>query len=167
MTENDEKLTKFMALQQKAKQLIQMDMNGELNKYTKYGNKTQTSNIVENKEITSTKIPENIQIKKTSHLPIEILNSFNENNNLNTQENLENNKKNEQIDYNKIEEMIDKSIKKNLATIKKSLLTENNIINSNELQALKIGNKFSFITKNGDLYEANLKFIKNIKKSTN
>ena len=69
------------------------------------------------------------------------------------------------IDYSVIKSIVEDCMRKYSSSIKKSIINENKKINEdNSLQAMKIGNKFSFITKNGDLYEANLKFIKNVNK---
>ena len=35
---------------------------------------------------------------------------------------------------------------------------------TNEIKAMRMGKKLQFITENGDLYEAELKFIRNLKK---
>lgn len=67
------------------------------------------------------------------------------------------------VDYSLIRTIVEDCVKKYTTALKKSVLTENKgSSDGSELQAMKIGNKFSFITKNGDLYEAQLKFIKNI-----
>ena len=73
---------------------------------------------------------------------------------------------NPNIDYSMIKMIVEDCMKKYYSSLKKSIINEskNSSSNDNFLQAMKIGNKFSFITKNGDLYEANLKFIKNINK---
>lgn len=70
---------------------------------------------------------------------------------------------NQNIDYSMIKMIVEDCIKKYTSALKKSIINENKINeNNNTLQAMKIGNKFSFITNEGDLYEAELKFIKNI-----
>ena len=69
------------------------------------------------------------------------------------------------IDYSMIRMIVEDCVKKYTSALRKSIINENkNSYNENTLQAMKIGNKFSFITNNGDLYEAELKFIKNINK---
>ena len=69
------------------------------------------------------------------------------------------------IDYSMIRMIVEDCVKKYTSALRKSIINENkNSDNENTLQAMKIGNKFSFITNNGDLYEAELKFIKNINK---
>lgn len=67
------------------------------------------------------------------------------------------------IDYSMIKMIVEDCMKKYTSALKKSILNESKTNNDN-LKAMKIGDKFSFITNNGDLYEANLKFIKNINK---
>ena len=68
------------------------------------------------------------------------------------------------IDYSIVKMIVEDCMKKYANSIKKSIINEskNNADSNNTLQAMKIGNKFSFITNTGDLYEAKLKFIKNI-----
>lgn len=69
------------------------------------------------------------------------------------------------VDYSIIKMIVEDCMKKSLSSIKKTINESRNIeLESNNLQALKIGEKFSFITENGDLYEAKLEFKKNIKK---
>lgn len=70
------------------------------------------------------------------------------------------------VDYSLIKTIVEDCMKKYTSALKKSIINENKNLMSedNSLQAMKIGNKFTFITKNGDLYEANLKFVKNINK---
>ena len=68
------------------------------------------------------------------------------------------------IDYNMIQNIVETAVKKYAKALNKSLLNENKASNgSNNLKAMKIGNKFSFISENGDVYEAVLKFKGNIK----
>jgi hypothetical protein len=69
------------------------------------------------------------------------------------------------IDYSMIKMIVEECMRKYTSALKKTIMTEskNNLNESNgTIQALKIGDKFSFITNNGDLYEAKLTFIKNI-----
>lgn len=70
---------------------------------------------------------------------------------------------NNNIDYSMIKIIVEDCMKKYTSALKKSIINENKLNeNNNTLQAMKIGNKFSFITNDGNLYEAELKFIKNI-----
>ena len=72
---------------------------------------------------------------------------------------------NSNIDYSMIKMIVEECVRKYTSSLKKSIMNEAKLNSSNdELQALKIGDKFSFITKNGDLYEAKLTFVKNINK---
>lgn len=74
------------------------------------------------------------------------------------------------IDYSMIKMIVEDCMRKQLSSIKKTIISEgigNQNNNLGELKAMKIGNKFSFITENGDVYEAKLKFIKNIKSGEN
>ncbi len=67
------------------------------------------------------------------------------------------------IDYSMIKMIVEDCVKKYTSALKKSIINESKLNeNDNSLKAMKIGNKFSFITENGDLYEAELKFVKNI-----
>ena len=59
--------------------------------------------------------------------------------------------------------IVEDCMRKYTSALKKSILSESKINeNVGTLQAMKIGDKFSFITSNGDLYEAKLTFIKNM-----
>lgn len=70
---------------------------------------------------------------------------------------------NSNIDYSMIKMIVEDCMRKYTSSLKKSILSEQKESNNNTLQALKIGDKFSFVTNNGDLYEAKLTFVKNIK----
>lgn len=64
------------------------------------------------------------------------------------------------VDYELIKSIIESSVKKYINALGKKILTENN-----ELAMVQVGNKkINLITKSGDLYEADLRFVKNIKK---
>lgn len=68
------------------------------------------------------------------------------------------------IDYSMIRMIVEDCMKKYASSLKKTILNENkNVDTSSELKAMKIGEKFSFIAKNGDIYEAKLKKIGNVK----
>ena len=69
---------------------------------------------------------------------------------------------NSNVDYSMIKMIVEECMRKYVGSLKKTILNESKSNSSDELQAMKIGDKFSFITKNGDLYEAELKFIKNL-----
>ena len=67
------------------------------------------------------------------------------------------------VDYSMIKMIVEECMRKYTTALKKSILSENkNNETCGTLQAMKIGDKFSFITSNGDLYEAKLTFVKNI-----
>lgn len=67
------------------------------------------------------------------------------------------------IDYSMIKMIVEDCMRKYTSALKKSILSESKINeNVGTLQAMKIGDKFSFITSDGDLYEAKLTFIKNM-----
>lgn len=73
---------------------------------------------------------------------------------------------NSSVDYSLIKLIVEDTIKKYAGAITKKILTENknNLVSEeNNITTLRIGDKFQFLTENGDLYVAKLKFIKNIK----
>lgn len=68
------------------------------------------------------------------------------------------------IDYSLIKTIVEDVVKKNMSVLKKSILNESkNMVESENLNILKIGDKFQFLTDDGNLYEATLTFKKNIK----
>ena len=195
---SEENIKRFMEAQNRAKKLIQMDVNGGLKKYE--GQARQIAESSFNEEI-PTNTPQiaynepNLP-KANSKLPKEILESFKNKQidttplgygvttsildevNYRTQGQLFKEEKqkpqivqeqktlqttNSTIDYSMIKMIVEDCMKKYTSALKKSILNESK--NSDDsLKAMKIGDKFSFITKNGDLYEAELKFVKNINK---
>lgn len=68
------------------------------------------------------------------------------------------------VDYSLVKTIVEDCMKRYMTSLKKSIIAENKSLmnEDNTLQAMKIGNKFTFIGKNGDLYEATLKKIGNI-----
>lgn len=63
------------------------------------------------------------------------------------------------IDYSMIRMICEETMRKYMGSLKKTILNEakvNNNDTSNTLKAMKIGNKFSFITNDGNIYEAKL-----------
>lgn len=69
------------------------------------------------------------------------------------------------VDYSMIKMIVDECMRKYTSALKKTILTESkNTQENGTLKAMKIGDKFTFVTDNGDLYEAKLTFIKNISK---
>ena len=216
MANQEENIKRFMLAKEKARKLIQMDANGEIDKVKSNIDESKFSINDDNiqyldstpqqqqpQEIRMQSVPQQ-NVVKNSKLPTEILESMMNNkidtsslgngispngsilDQLNTFTNgklLKENKpkptiKNtvqkvveqtsqvsQPVDYSMIKMIVDEAIRKYSNAMKKTMLTESKKLNEdNSLQAMKIGNKFSFITKNGDLYEANLKFIKNINK---
>jgi hypothetical protein len=72
---------------------------------------------------------------------------------------------NASVDYSMIKMIVEESVRKYTSALKKSILSEAKQSQNNDtLKALKIGDKFTFVTDNGDLYEAKLTFVKNINK---
>lgn len=69
------------------------------------------------------------------------------------------------VDYSMIKMIVEECMRKYTSALKKQILSESKSTQeSNTLQAMKIGNKFSFIDSSGNLYEATLKKIKNLNK---
>ena len=68
------------------------------------------------------------------------------------------------IDYSLIKTIVEDCMKKYSSAIVKKVLNESIGNGEDSLKAIKVGDKFSFITSSGDLYEAELKFKKNINK---
>lgn len=66
------------------------------------------------------------------------------------------------VDYSLIKTIVEESVKKYASSLKKSMLTEGKDNGLNNVAAMKIGKTFSFIDSKGNLYEAQLKFIKNV-----
>lgn len=69
-----------------------------------------------------------------------------------------------EVDYSLIKHIVESAVKKYAVALNKKMINESKSAseNANELKAMKIGNKFSFIDTDGNIYEAKLKFIKNI-----
>jgi hypothetical protein len=70
------------------------------------------------------------------------------------------------IDYNAIRVIVDESVKKYMTALKKSLLSEGkeNITKTDTVKYMVVGDKLQLLTDDGDLYEAELKFKKNVKR---
>lgn len=65
------------------------------------------------------------------------------------------------VDYEIIKSIVESAVKKYINALGKKMLTENK---DNSLAMIQVGDKkINLVTKSGDLYEANLKFLKNIK----
>lgn len=74
------------------------------------------------------------------------------------------------IDYSLIKTIVEDCVKKYSSALKKSILNESKELmkeNVGTLQAMKLGNKFSFVDDEGNLYEAKLTFIKNLNENKN
>lgn len=208
MAASDESIKRFMMAQDRAKKLIQMDVNGGFKQYEQKAR--QNAEMCLNEETTpqyQTQTPhqqmnyaqETLNVKTNSKLPKEILESFKSKQidpsplgygvsssildevNYRTQGKLYNEEtksqvqqpqkqiiettqstNNSNVDYSMIKMIVEECMRKYVGSLKKTILNESKSNSSDELQAMKIGDRFSFITKNGDLYEAELKFIKNL-----
>lgn len=74
------------------------------------------------------------------------------------------------VDYSLIKTIVEDCVKKYSSALKKSILNESKELmkeNVGTLQAMKLGNKFSFVDDEGNLYEAKLTFIKNLNENKN
>lgn len=72
------------------------------------------------------------------------------------------------VDYSMIKMIVEDCMRKYTSALKKQILSENKTTQeSGTLQAMKIGNKFSFIDSKGNVYEATLRKIKNINEKEN
>jgi hypothetical protein len=77
------------------------------------------------------------------------------------------------IDYSLIktiiDESVDKTVKKYVSALSKKLISEGVGTGSgaNKVDTIMLGNTFNFCDTDGNLYEATLKFKKNIKKKVN
>ncbi len=66
------------------------------------------------------------------------------------------------VDYELIKSIVESCVKKYVNALGKKMLTENN---GNNLGMIQIGeNQINLVTKTGDIYKANLEFVKNINK---
>ena len=64
------------------------------------------------------------------------------------------------VDYELIKSIVESAVKKYVNALGKKVLTENN-----DLSMIQVGEKkINLVTKSGDIYEAQLKFVKNINK---
>ena len=69
---------------------------------------------------------------------------------------------NSNIDYSLIKNIIESAVKKYIGAYTKKILNESKSNGLSDLKAIKMGDTFSFITENGDVFEANLTFKRNI-----
>lgn len=214
MAISEESLARFMQSKDRARKLIQMDANGEMDAVTesakRSGKLSYDSNGVNttiNEHSVTKEMPNYSNIQQVamnntkSKLPKEILESF-ANNNIDTSmlgvgvgqssvldqidkltgggmfEQHEQPKRvitetapqynavssSSSVDYSMIKMIVEDCMKKYTSALKKSILNESKTAtNENNLQVMKIGDKFSFVDGNGNLYEAKLTFIKNIR----
>jgi hypothetical protein len=208
MAASEESIKRFMMAQDRAKKLIQMDVNGGFKQYEQKARESAEMSLNEDsipqyqsqpQQQTMSYNQEPLNIKTNSKLPKEILESFKTKQidpsplgygvnssildevnyrtqgklyNEETKPQVQQSKKqiiettqttnNSNVDYSMIKMIVEECMRKYVGSLKKTILNESKSNSSDELQAMKIGDKFSFITKNGDLYEAELKFIKNL-----
>ena len=68
------------------------------------------------------------------------------------------------IDYSLIKMIVEESVKKYMGAYTKKILSESvNKESNNPVHTIQMGDRFNFVTKNGDLYEAQLVFKRNLK----
>lgn len=177
MSDQNDGIAKLMSSASRARSIIHMDANGDLESYKKksiaehkisYGDEGEVYVSPKPQETMGVSNMANARLK--SKLPKEILESISKNpieepisvlDALPTQltETLKKeataqskNKPNNADDLN-----LEKTIMRCLNKYFKSDSSQENVI-----KAIKLSDKFTFITDNGDIYEARLKFIKNI-----
>lgn len=198
--------TKFMQLQGKMRKIMEMDANGQLDKYSKNVDMDASGNFLINEtsnysepftentyiqqDVYNTPQMESVNVKN-SRLPKEILESM-ESNPIDTKileaqmgqasvldalgvpKNFENSRRlmgtkhpkpaqqltetvqiQSAIDYSLIKTIVEDCVKKSIASLKKTMLTESTNNNSgNEAVLIKLGEGFKFVTKSGDIYAA-------------
>jgi hypothetical protein len=67
------------------------------------------------------------------------------------------------VDYSLIKDIVESTVKKYMGAYTKKIISESKNNNSlSDLKAIKMGDTFSFITENGDVFEAKLTFKRNI-----
>lgn len=205
MSNIDPNIIRFAQNAQAAKRIMQMDMNGNLDKIKhnaeasgkmSYDSEGQVSmQISENNQFTQ---PKTSISKNAMKLPKEILESMTanpigsqqstgsildelnaatsgqllpqQNNNQITETLKPINEPtsmtvNNTIDYSMIRMICEETMRKYISSLKKSILTESKTTDTqSSLKAMKIGDKFSFITDKGEIYEAKLEYKGNINK---
>ena len=69
------------------------------------------------------------------------------------------------VDYSLIKMIVEESVKKYMGALQKKLIKENAQVQSggDSVNLINLGKKFQFVTENGDLYEAELVYKKNLK----
>jgi hypothetical protein len=67
------------------------------------------------------------------------------------------------VDYGVIKSLIDESVNRHIKELK-TTINENTKKDNKSLNIMKLGEKFQFLDSKGNLYEAQLKFVKNINK---
>lgn len=69
------------------------------------------------------------------------------------------------VDYSIIKSIVEESMRKYASHLKKTILNESKQVSEQQppLQLMKIGKTFNFVDNKGNLYEAQLKFVKNIR----
>lgn len=133
-------------------------------------------NAITNENIAASKLPKTIleSFKKNPGAPMEMPASILDTIDVKPIQQIRENKNNQDnntqfpngnIDYSLMKTIINESIRENLkkyiSSATKKIITES-MSNGNNVQAVKLGEKFSFITQNGDVYEATLKYKTNI-----
>lgn len=72
---------------------------------------------------------------------------------------------NGKVDYELIKSIVESTVKKYINALGKKMLNENKTSDDTNIKAVQFtGDKFVFVTKGGDLYEAKMTYIKNVNK---
>ena len=142
-------------------------------KYDSYDNMMQDRMAKLKENIGNNRMTINENNSAGRFLPKEIIESFKngqneleETNFIENSNNINSNSNHGNVDYSLIKDIVENTIKKYANALNKRIINESKSTakgNISDLKAMKIGDKFSFIAENGDIYEAKLTFKGNIK----
>lgn len=142
-------------------------------KYDSYDNMMQDRMAKLKENIGNNRMAINENNSAGRFLPKEIIENFKngqneleETNFIENSNNINSNSNHGNVDYSLIKDIVENTIKKYANALNKRIINESKSTakgNISDLKAMKIGDKFSFIAENGDIYEAKLTFKGNIK----
>lgn len=175
---------RFQEIQKRAKAIIDRDIRGELDEYAKNVNATMINEGELSFDVPQYASTQTQNVPKNSKLPKAILESFSNNpieipeyngsilddigvpyeqqptkKTIARQQVIRESTPNvttANVDYSLIKTIVEDCVKRGMASLKKSMITENTSNTNNQLALLKIGESFKFVTSNGDIYEAKL-----------
>ena len=137
-------------------------------KYDSYDNMMQDRMAKLKENIGNNRMTINENNSAGRFLPKEIIESFKngqneleETNFIENSNNINSNSNHGNVDYSLIKDIVENTIKKYANALNKRIINESKSTakgNISDLKAMKIGDKFSFIAENGDIYEAKLTF---------